>query len=271
VLPTTASICADLGIDPLGLVGSGSLLIGCSIDGREEVEASLAALGVPMAWIGRARAAAEPMTTLPRFPRDELLKAGLMRGMEAVIFDMDGTLVDSAYDWAAIRRALGVSGPSIIDALNGLPEPERARKWAELEEVEAQASSDASIHEGAVELLGLLAARGLRTALVTNNSQRNTELLLDRFGLHFDVVVTRDSGLWKPSGKPIAEAARSLGVSPDRCLGVGDSHYDLLAAGEAGLAAVCMLHDGHGRHDGQADLSFADIPAFIRYLKIVLD
>jgi HAD superfamily hydrolase (TIGR01509 family) len=270
VLPETAAVCEALGLDPLGLLGSGSLLVGCAAGGVGEIEAALAGLGVPLCWIGHARAGGEPRATLPRFARDELLKAGVMADIEALIFDMDGTLVASSYDWPAIRRGLGVAGPSIIDALNGLPEPERGRRWAELEAIESQASERAELYDGAVELLELLRGHGLATALVTNNTAANTGRLLERFGLGFDVVLTRDCGLWKPSGAPLVEAARRLGVVPGRCLGVGDSHYDLLAARDAGLAAVCMLHDGAGRHDGEADLSFPDIPALVRFLSVVL-
>ena len=270
LLPATAAICGDLGLDPLGLIGSGSLLVGCDEAGRPEVEAAFAVQCVPFTWIGRAVANNEGApTTVPRFPRDELIKTTLMRGIEAVIFDMDGTLVDSSYDWPAIRRRLGVTGASIIDDLNGLQEPDRRRRWAELEEIEAAATANARIHEGAHELLEVLADHHLPTALVTNNSDANTHRLLDRFGLSFNVIVTRDSGLWKPSGAPITEAARRLAVAPEKCLGVGDSHYDILAAREAGLGVVCVLHDGAGRHDGNADLSFNSIPAFVRYLKIV--
>jgi len=272
VLPATVVICDDLGLDPLGLIGSGSLIVGCNPEGAAEIETVFADSGVPFTWIGRATAADEgPTATVPRFPRDELIKTTLMRGIEAVIFDMDGTLVDSSYDWPAIRRRLGVTGASIIDDLNGHPEPERSRRWAELEEIEAAATAEATIHEGAHELLEVIAQHHLSTALVTNNSDVNVERLLDRLGLDFDVVVTRDSGLWKPSGAPVTEAAKRLGVDSDRCLGVGDSHYDILAGREAGLGGVCVLHDGNGRHDGAADLAFKDIPAFVRYLKIVLE
>ena len=193
-----------------------------------------------------------------------------MDGIQAVVFDMDGTLVDSTYDWPEIRRSLGVTGPSIIDDLNGLPEPDRTRRWAELEEIESTATTEAKLHDGSLELLDLLSAHGLTTALVTNNNSANTRRLLARFGLRFDVVLSRDSGLWKPSGAPISEAVRLLGVEPGECLGVGDSHYDVLAALEAGLAAVCVLHDGSGRHTDEADLAFDDIPTFVRYLRIVL-
>jgi HAD superfamily hydrolase (TIGR01509 family) len=269
--PETATICADLGIDPLGLIGSGALLVGCEPDGREQVEAAMGEAGTPFQWIGQAVDPGRRETVgLPRFARDELLKASVLDDIEAVVFDLDGTLVDSDYDWPEIRRRLGVTGGStIIDALNGLTGDERAARWAALESIEAAATAGASLHPGGRELLELLRERGLGTALVTNNNQANAARLLERFALSFEVVLTRDSGLWKPSGAPVAEAARRLDVPPERCLAVGDSHYDILAAREAG-AKICILHDGEGRHDGETDLSFADIPAFLRYLRLVL-
>jgi HAD superfamily hydrolase (TIGR01509 family) len=271
ILAGTATICADLGIDPLGLIGSGSLLVGCDEAGRKELEAAFAEEDVPFSWIGRASATeGAPGSSLPRFQRDELLKAGVLDGIRAVVFDMDGTLIDSTYDWPAIRRRLGVTGASIIDDLNGQEEPERSRKWALLEEIEKTATESARLHEGAQEVLEIFSDRGLATALVTNNSSANTRRLLARFDLRFEVVLTRDSGLWKPSGAPVSEAVAQLGVEPTDCLGVGDSRYDVLAAREAGLAAVCLVHDGAARPDVDTDLSFADIPAFVRYLRVVL-
>ncbi len=271
VLSETVVICSDLGLDPLGLIGSGSLLVGCGPEHSHELEDVFSGLGVPFAWIGHAvKSHPEPVATIPRFPRDELLKVGAVKGVEAVIFDMDGTLVNSVYDWPVIRQRLDVKGASIIDDLNALEEPDRTRRWAELEHIEAEATRRATIHEGARELLALLSDSDIPAALVTNNTDDNTRRLLERFSLDFEVVVTRDSGLWKPSGAPITEAARQLGVAPERCLGVGDSHYDNMAARDAGLGRICVLHDGSGRHDGEIDLQFDDIPAFLRYLRIVL-
>ena len=270
VHPVTALLCDDLGMDPLGLIGSGSLLLGCSENAASLAEDAFADLDIPLTWIGRAGGEAGRAPAIPRFPRDELLKTNVMNGVQAVIFDMDGTLVDSAYDWPAIRQSLGVAGASIIDELNHLPEPARSARWAELEAFEEQASDTAAVHLGANELLALLATQGLPTALVTNNNEVNTRRLLDRFGLSFDVVLTRDAGFWKPSGAPLVEAARRLGIPADRCLAVGDSSYDILAAREGGLGAVCMLNDGAENHSGDSDLNFPDIPTFVRYLRLVL-
>ena len=271
VLPGTSAICRDLGLDPLGVIGSGALLVGCTDGGRESLEADLGELRVPLAWIGRAVGDGQDLARpIPRFERDEILRCFSVRGVRGVVFDMDGTLVASEYDWPAIRAQLGVSGASIIDELNDLPEPERTERWVELEEIERDASEAAHLNEGVRELLSTLAERGVKTSLVTNNSEANTARLLERFGLNFDAVLTRDSGLWKPSGAPIEEAMNRLGLPPDRCLVVGDSRYDVDAARAAGSAAICLLNDGARRYEGEVDLRFPNVESLSRYLELVL-
>lgn len=204
-------------------------------------------------------------------PAAKALPAGeMLDGLEAVIFDLDGTLVDSRYDWRAIRGELGIEGSglpatSLIDALNGLDSPEREAKWRRLAEIERLATAEATAREGAAELLAFLRRRKLRTALVTNNSAENAASLLQRFGLAFDLVLTRDDGFWKPSGAPVAEAARRLGVPAERCLKVGDSHFDVAAAREAGCGRLVILHDEGG--ELEADLKFPDVGEFLRYLR----
>jgi hydrogenase expression/formation protein HypE len=267
----TKLVCADLGMNPLGLIGSGALLVGCGDEGREALATDLKDAGIPFAWIGRAETGGEdPVRGLPRFERDEILKAWSLDGLRAVIFDMDGTLIDSDYDWPVIRERLGVRAASIIDELNGLPDPERALKWRELEGIEKTATNAARLKTGVKELLAFLGRREIPTALVTNNTRENTSLLLDRFDLSFDVVLTRDSGLWKPSGAPISAAMGELGVPPEHCLAVGDSRYDIQAAREAECGRVCVLYDGAERYREQADLAFPDLEALTRYLEIVL-
>lgn len=210
------------------------------------------------------------MTDASRVERGVVTMARRLAGLEAVLFDMDGTLIDSAYDWPEIRSRLQVVGGSIIDELNGLAEPERSEKWRRLDEIEREASAAASLKSGVHQLLELLAGHGIASALVTNNSEANTCALLDRFGLRFDLVMSRDSGLWKPSGAPLTEAMKRLGVRPENTMAVGDSVYDIRAAREAGCGTVCLVHDGKGAHIGDADLSFHGIVELAEFLSGVL-
>jgi len=271
VLPETQRLCEELGIDPLGLIGSGAMLVGCGAESKDELEARLRERGIAFTWIGRAVAPGTARSAaVPRFERDEILKAWLLEAVRAVIFDMDGTLIDAEYDWPGIRETLEITGPSILDQLHGLPEPERKEKWELLHEIERRATRGATLKPGAVELLALLREQQKPTALVTNNTSENTTFLLERFGLTFDVVITRDSGQWKPAAGPMEQAIQRLGMEPEQCFAVGDSILDLIAARKAGCGRVCAVYGGAVRHGHEADISFQDLTALLRYLRIVL-
>lgn len=59
--------------------------------------------------------------------------------------------------------------------------------------------------------------------------------------MRFDLVLTRESGLYKPSGAPLVRAMEQLKATPDETLAIGDTNYDLLAAREAGLTRIFIL------------------------------
>jgi HAD superfamily hydrolase (TIGR01509 family) len=163
--------------------------------------------------------------------------------IRGVIFDLDGTVVENAYDWPKIREELGNGRVPILSYLCGLEEPERSRKWAVLERHEAEQTARSVLRDGMQELLAFLEDRGVRTALVTNNSLKNTEYLLGKFGLRFGRVLTRESGLWKPSGAPFRDVLETFGIGGGECGVVGDTRFDVLAALDAGVGAIFILGD----------------------------
>jgi HAD superfamily hydrolase (TIGR01509 family) len=161
--------------------------------------------------------------------------------LRAALFDLDGTVVENNYDWPRLKAELGTGGTPILTYLQGLPEPARSRQWAVLERYEAEQTERSTLRPGMDELLVFLGQRKVGTALVTNNSERNVRRLVGRFRLSFDVVLSRASGLWKPSGAPLREALRRLGASPAESCVVGDTHFDVLAARDAGIPRVFLL------------------------------
>ena len=169
---------------------------------------------------------------------------------QGVIFDLDGTVVETSYDWQKIREEIGAGETSILTYLKSLDEPERSRKRLILERHEAAQTETAVLRGGIRDFLGALRARGVAAALVTNNSRKNTEFLLKKFGLAFNCVITRESGLWKPSGAPFREVLKRLRLKPDDCCVVGDTRFDVLAGLDAGIAAIFLLSDEPEKYAG---------------------
>ena len=197
--------------------------------------------------------------------------------MKAVLFDMDGTLVDSEKLWdvamrelyarhgaemtAQVREAtVGGSAESVIGIVYadlGLdPDPEHMAATADwLHEITGELF-DAGLPwcDGARELLDELAAAGLPMALVTNTRRSLTERALQRIGRHyFTASVCGDEvPNGKPAPDPYRRAAELLGVSPARCLAIEDSVAGTTAAADAGCPVLVVPNDvavpsGRGR------------------------
>lgn len=190
--------------------------------------------------------------------------------IKGIIFDLDGTVVENSYDWPKIRQELGNGGIPILSYLCGLEEPERSRKWAILERHEAEQTARSVLKEGMRELLSFLKGRGIKSALVTNNSRKNTVYLLEKFGLGFDRVITRESGLWKPSGAPFRDVLEAFGIGGDECCVIGDTRFDILAALDAGVGPIFLLADDPDKFAGFPVEVFCGIQILMKRLEDLL-
>ena len=162
--------------------------------------------------------------------------------IKGVIFDLDGTVVDVSYDWKKIKQELETGGKPILHFLRSLREPEKSRKWKILKKYENKATQNAVLKEGIKEFLYFLSQKGVKKALVTNNSRQNVDYLMEKFKLKFDCVISRESGLWKPSGAPFRAVLKELKLDRKESCVVGDSHFDIQAAKEAGISRIFILY-----------------------------
>lgn len=156
---------------------------------------------------------------------------------------MDGTIFDSKIDLVSVRQELGLprDGRGILDQILELSPAARARGMAALLDAEARGASSGDLIPGARELVATLQTRGVRCALVTNNSRASVEVMLARFPLPFDLVLSRDDGSTKPSPALFLAALARFEIGPDRAISIGDAHLDLLAAHAAGVAEILLV------------------------------
>lgn len=179
----------------------------------------------------------------------------------AVLFDLDGTLADTAPDLAAamnrVRLARGLEpapyevlrpvasagARGLIGAAFGLG-PEDAGyeelRVAFLDTYEAAIAEHTTLFEGIARLLEALAEHDLAWGIVTNKAARFTDLLVPQIGLHHaGCVISGDTTPHaKPHPAPLFEAAKRLGLAPGECWYVGDDLRDIQAGRAAGMATI---------------------------------
>ncbi len=200
------------------------------------------------------------------------------RPLAAVLFDLDGTLLDTAADittalnralgdfgWPAVaerdaRRMIGRGSPMLVRrAAQALDRPMDAALQAAMVErffhhyaaLEERGEYAARPYPGAREALHGLHAAGLRIAVVTNKQHRFAQGLLRALDLSpwVDVLVGGDTcERRKPDPQPLLHACARLEVTVQRALMVGDSINDVQAARAAGMPVVCVPY---GYNEGE--------------------
>ncbi len=181
--------------------------------------------------------------------------------MRAILFDLDGTLLDTAPDMVGALNALRAEqgcGPLPYDEVRpavshgaarilktgfprAMPDQAAALQGRYLEIYREALSRETRLFPGMDRVLDALAARRLKLGIVTNKPAWLTEPLLDELGLRarFDCVVSGDTvAERKPHPLPLLHAAMLAGAAPRECVYVGDAERDIQAAHAAGMQAL---------------------------------
>jgi phosphoglycolate phosphatase len=208
-----------------------------------------------------------------RSRRNDLPPVSTDASIAAYLFDLDGTLLDTAEDIAsALNRALATVTDATVGAANvrlwvgqgaeilvasalehlGAPRDSSDRVLAAFADHYARRPFvDSRLYDGVPRTLAALKARRKPLAVVTNKLERVSRRLVEAAGIasYFDVVICGDE-VERPKPHPdlLLAACAALGTEPARTLMVGDSGNDVLAARAAGCPVVCVSYGyNHGR------------------------
>jgi len=190
---------------------------------------------------------------------------------DAVIFDVDGTLVDTNYlhavcwweafrqydqhvDMADVHRAIGMGSDKLLDHLL----PDDRDRDADDDMRAAHRSlygvfwTRLRAFDGAADLLRTCAGRGMKVVLASSASARELTALraaLDADDAITDATSSSEAGESKPAADIVELALDRAGVAPDRAVFVGDAVWDVHACRKAGVPCVAVLTGGFGAEE----------------------
>ena len=189
------------------------------------------------------------------------MKSPILNAPSALLFDLDGTLADTAPDLAAavnllrtqsglaptayelLRPVASAGARGLIGvAFNKTPQDEGydALRIAFLENYAALIADNTTLFEGVASLLHDINKLDLLWGIVTNKPARFTDALIPKIGLqHAACVISGDTTAHaKPHPEPLFEAARRLNLEPHQCWYVGDDLRDIEAGKAAGMFTI---------------------------------
>ena len=195
----------------------------------------------------------------------------LLRHRRHWIFDLDGTLTVSAHDFEHMRGELGLAPEApILEALHAMPEIDAAPLWERLNELEFFYAGQASLMQGASELLQTLQYNGCQLAILTRNTMPVVKHTLQACAIdHFfplEHILDRDSCMPKPSPDGINQLLQFWSAETEDTVMVGDYLYDLEAGKAAGVATVHLDTRGDVDWSQYTDIRVENLGEIGQYL-----
>ena len=162
---------------------------------------------------------------------------------KAVVFDLDGTLIDSPLCFKHIRRELCIPEDKfILEHIETLPHEVRSEKKFQLEQIEKDAAARAVAISGVIDLLADLRRKNILLGIFTRNCRSATQIAVGVLKNSFDMVITREDAPPKPNPEGLKKFLTSWDLSRNELLFVGDFRFDIECGVQAGVKTALFTN-----------------------------
>lgn len=185
--------------------------------------------------------------------------------LKAIIFDLDGTVVDSKLDFDLMREDLSFpKDVPILEHLETIKDESQVSKCHEIiHRHELKGAHESELMPGFLSFFNHLKSKNLPMGILTRNSKEVTQITLEKFNLEFDIVYTRECAAPKPDPEGLLLMAQKWEIGPANIAYIGDFQFDIEVARRAGMVSFLIEWPKNLAYRDEADLSFSNYEKLI--------
>jgi HAD superfamily hydrolase (TIGR01549 family) len=181
-----------------------------------------------------------------------------MTVFKGVIFDLDGTVVDSKLDFDLMRQEIGIPGNlPILEFLEEQTDPEFIDTAMEIvHRHETKGAHESTLIRDFHDFYHFLKNNNIPLGILTRNSKEIAQLTLEKHNLDFDIVLSRDCCRPKPHPDGLLQIASEWELAPEQLIYIGDFKFDIETAQRAKMHNALILNEKNTNFKLEAEITF---------------
>jgi HAD superfamily hydrolase (TIGR01549 family) len=168
--------------------------------------------------------------------------------IEAVAFDLDGTITKTQVQFAPYKKRIGCKKGDVLAYIKKQNLDQQQALYRILDEYEYQIEKECTLNDGFLDLMDFLNGRDIKTGIITRASRHHATQVIKKLGIPITHIIGREETEPKPSGKPLIHLSFLLKTPLHKMICVGDFLWDILAGKNAHVKTVLLATEASQKY-----------------------
>ncbi len=168
--------------------------------------------------------------------------------IEAVAFDLDGTITKTQVQFAPYKKRIGCKRGDVLAYIKKQDLDQQQALYQILDEYEYQIEKECTLNDGFLELMDFLNNKEIKTGIITRATRHHATQVIQKLGIPITHVIGREETEPKPSGKPLIHLSSLLKKPLHKMICVGDFLWDILAGKNAHVTTVLFVTEASQKY-----------------------